>query len=353
MAIKNVKLIAEGQHARKRLDQTLADWLPEVLGRPISKSKVRRLIMAGAVHLNGRPVRSAAKALLPGATVEAHIDLDKLFDDSTARDREFELTANRILFEDDDLIVIDKPPGLPTHQTVDKTRDNLVAAVSGFLSNRDGLVDPYIAVHPRLDRDTSGVVLLAKSRRVNAAIAEIFLNHQEVKVYQTLTVRRPHEQEWTIKNYLGKIFSKSKRARYGAVKSGGDFAETSFRVVAEYARGLWIEAIPRTGRTHQIRVHLSEYGLPILGDDLYGGGKSERLAPRVMLHAAQLTFPHPITGGEISVKSPLPADFQECLKGIKTGAASSRSAFPRNRSRTVPSERLFFLTVGLAALALQ
>jgi 23S rRNA pseudouridine1911/1915/1917 synthase len=255
--------------------------------------------------------------LVPGATVEAHIDLDKLFDDSTARDREFELTANRILFEDEDLIVIDKPSGLPTHQTIDTLRDNLVAAVSRFLSKRDGVVDPYIGVHQRLDRDTSGVVLLTMSRRVNAAVAEIFLNHQEVKVYQALTVRGAHEQEWTIKNYLGKISSQSKRARYGAVKSGGDLAETSFRVMAEYPRGMWIEAIPRTGRTHQIRVHLSEYGLPILGDDLYGGGKSERLAGRVMLHAAQLTFPHPITGGEISVQSPLPVDFQECLKRIE------------------------------------
>jgi 23S rRNA pseudouridine1911/1915/1917 synthase len=324
MAIRKVKLIAAGQHARKRLDQILADWLPEALGRPISKSKVRKLIMAGAVHLNGRPLMSAAKALLPGATVEAYIDLAKLFDDSTARDREFELTADRILFEDEDLIVIDKPPGLPAHATLDKTRDNLVAAVSRFLSKRDELIDPYIGVHQRLDRDTSGVVLLTKSRRVNAAIAEVFLNHQEVKIYQALTVprarsglRRALEQEWTIKNYLGKVSSKSKRARYGAVKSAGDFAETSFRVIGAYRGGVWVEAIPRTGRTHQIRVHLSECGLPILGDDLYGAGKSDRLAPRVMLHAAQLTFPHPITGRKVSVKSPLPTDFQRCLERMR------------------------------------
>jgi 23S rRNA pseudouridine1911/1915/1917 synthase len=325
--IKKMKLIATGKH--ERLDQALSDWLPEALGRPVSKAKGRKLIMAGAVYLNGRPVRIASKALFPGATIEAYIDLEKLFEDSTSRDRKFELTAGRILFEDEDLIVIDKPPGLPAQPTVDEGRDNLFAAVNRFLSNRDGIVKPYVGVHHRLDRDTSGIVLFTKSPRVNAAAAEIFSNHLGVKIYEALTVprrnsglRRELEREWTIKNYLGKISSKSKRARYGAVNSEGDLAETTFRVIAEHPRGIWIEAIPRTGRTHQIRVHLSEYRLPILGDDLYGADKSsggrDLLAPRLMLHAAQLIFPHPITGREIWIKSPLPNDFKQCLNRIKT-----------------------------------
>ena len=326
MPIKKVKLITTGEHATKRLDQTLADWLPEVLGRPVPKAKGRKLIMAGAVYLNGRPVRIPSKELFPGATIEAYIDPGKLFQDSTSRDRKFELTADRILFEDEDLIVIDKPPGLPAQPTLDKARDNLFAAVSRFLSRRDGVVKPYVGVHHRLDRDTSGVVLFSKSQRVNAAAAEIFSNHLGVKIYQALTVPRPNrlrsklEKEWTIKNYLGKISSTSKRARYGAVDSDGDLAETSFRVIAEHRLGIVIEAIPRTGRTHQIRVHLSEYGLPILGDDLYGVDNNpgpDGLAPRLMLHAAQLIFPHPITRREICVKSPLPTDFAQCLNRIE------------------------------------
>ena len=187
---------------------------------------------------------------------------------------------------------------------------------------------PYVGVHHRLDRDTSGVVLFSKSQRVNAAAAEIFSNHLGVKIYQAVTVPRPNrlrsklEKEWTIKNYLGKISSTSKRARYGAVDSEGDLAETSFRVIAEHRLGILIEAIPRTGRTHQIRVHLSEYGLPILGDDLYGVDNNpgpDGLAPRLMLHAAQLIFPHPITRREICVKSRLPGDFEQCLDRIATG----------------------------------
>src|SRR5262249_4187752 len=111
-----------------------------------------------------------------------------------------------------------------------------------------------------------------------------------------------------------------KRTRYGAVDSDGVFAETSFRVIAEYPRGLWIEAVPKTGRTHQIRVHLSGCGLPILGDDLYGEEESLKsgLASRLMLHAAQLTFTHPITKHEILVKCPPPEDFRQCLRRMKT-----------------------------------
>jgi len=316
--IRKLKLITTGEHASKRLDHALADWLPEALRRPVSKAKTRKLVVAGAVYVNGKQVRIPAKTLVAGATIDAYVDPEKLFEDSTSQDKRFELTRDRILFEDEDLFVIDKPSGLPAQPTLDKARDNLFAAVNRFLTSREGRAKPYVGVHHRLDRDTSGVVLFTESERVNAAIAETFSTRQAVKIYQAITV--PHrgrlEKQWVITNRLGKISSKSKRARYGAVKDG-DAAETSFRVIAEYPRGIWLEAIPRTGRTHQIRVHLAEYGLPILGDDLYGAANRGELAPRLMLHAAELIFPHPITGLKVSVKSPLPRDFEECLSKIR------------------------------------
>jgi 23S rRNA-/tRNA-specific pseudouridylate synthase len=162
-------------------------------------------------------------------------------------------------------------------------------------------------------------VLFTKSKRVNAAIAQTFSDHTTVKVYQALTIPRADApREWTIKNQLGTVSSRSKRSIYGAVRSGGQFAETSFRVLAKYPLGLWVEAIPRTGRTHQIRVHLSEFGLPIIGDDLYGTpevwGKLAPVAPRLMLHAARLIVRHPVTGRELSVRSPLPEDFERCRR---------------------------------------
>jgi len=312
------------------LGQILSEWLPGALGRPVSKAKVRKLIMAGAVRLNGRPVRNTLKTLASGATIEAYIDVAKLFADSTSRDREFQLTAAHILFEDDDLIVIDKPSGLPSQPTVDQARNNLLAALTRFLSTRDGIAKPYVGVHHRLDRDTSGLVLFTKSPRVNAAVAEIFSNHKVRKIYQAISVvrreaglRNKLEKQWSVKNHLGKVGSKSKRARFGAVHSNGVLAETSFRVIAEHPGGVWIEAVPRTGRTHQIRVHLAACGLPILGDDLYGADNASEAgdarAPRLMLHAAELKFPHPITNREICVRSPLPEDFKECLHRIQSG----------------------------------
>jgi 23S rRNA-/tRNA-specific pseudouridylate synthase len=122
-------------------------------------------------------------------------------------------------------------------------------------------------------------------------------------------------REWTIKNYLGRAKNTGKRARYAAVRAGGDFAHTDFKILEMKPEALLIEAKPRTGRTHQIRVHLSEYGLPILGDPVYFNlEKRPRISiPRTLLHAACLTFPHPISKVEISVSSPLPEDFSQCL----------------------------------------
>jgi RluA family pseudouridine synthase len=307
--------VATAEHAKKPLNVVLAEWLPQALGRPVSKAKVRKLIMAGAVYLNGSRVRNPSIQLASGMTVEARVDFAKLFEDSTSRDRKFELTADRILFEDADLIAVDKPAGLPTHPSVDEARDSLFAAVTRFLAKRDG-GEPYLGLHQRLDRDTSGIVLFTKTQRVNAAVAETFSRHEAVKVYQALTTssRKKLPKEWTIKNYLGKVSTKSKKAKYGAVRSDGQLAETSFRAMEQHAHGVWIEAVPKTGRTHQIRVHLAEFGLPILGDDLYG---SDTSAPRLMLHASALRFPHPITKVETSVKSPPPEDFTLCLQRIK------------------------------------
>ena len=319
MPLTNLKLITTAEHDSQRLDDTLAAWLTGKLHRPVSKAKVRKLVMAGAISVDGRRIKAASLSLSKGTMIDARIDTARLFADLTSQDRAFELTPRTILFEDEDLIVVDKPPALPSQPTVDGTRDNLLAALMRFLSKRKSSSQPYVGVHHRLDRDTSGIVLFTKSKRVNAAVGEIFSSHRGVKIYQAITVPgRTPKQEWTIQNQLGLVASTSKRRKYGVVLTGGDSAQTAFRTLAKYSKGLWIEAIPKTGRTHQIRVHLSEYGLPILGDDLYGVcQKTSPIAPRLMLHATQLTFPHPISGREISIKSPLPDDFVRCLSVIR------------------------------------
>ena len=322
MPLKKLSLRITTAHQGMRLDQALALLLPDALGQPLSKAKVRKLIVAGAVYLNGTRVRIASKELRANAKVDAYVDLKKLLErEGPAADRTFRMDAARVLFEDEDLIAVDKPAGLPTQPTLDEARDNLFASVKKFLAERDGTADPYLGLHHRLDRDTSGVVLFTKTKRANAGVADLFSGHQARKVYHALTVRpKKVNREWTVRNFLGRVEGKGgKKARFAAVRSGGDSAHTEFRLIEELDAALYVEARPRTGRTHQIRVHLASDGMPILGDAHYGWESGQDpTAPRMMLHAVSLTFQHPIQQTETSVQSPLPGDFLSCLQKLRS-----------------------------------
>jgi len=307
-------------HAGRRLDEVLAGWLPGALGRPLSKAKVRRLVMAGAVRVEGRPGRRPGQLLGPGSLVEARIRLD-LLADRTSRDRPFVVSAERVLYEDDRLIAIDKPPGLPTAPTVDPGRPSLFRGVLEYLGERAGRA-AYLGLHQRLDRDTSGVVLFAKDPAVNPALARAFAGHEVVKAYHALTrrpARRP-PREWRATSPLA-VRGRGRSARVAAVRHGGLPAETRFRLTRVLPRGLLVEARPLTGRKHQVRVHLAQAGLPILGDDLYGGRAPGGLeAPRLMLHASRLELTHPSTGERLVVESPHPEDFRRFLSLLEGGS---------------------------------
>ena len=331
---KKFSFIAQVEHQNRRLDQVLAEKLPDLLRQPVSKSKIRKLIMAGAVYLNGKRVRIASKEIFYRAKIELYVDLDRLQADATTQDQVFEMSDDRVLFEDEFLIVVNKPPGLPTQATLDQARDHLYAAVKRYLGRREK--NPYLGLHHRLDRDTSGVVLLTKSTAANAGVAALFANRLAKKSYQALAWAEPKgspqdwPKSWEVQNYLARAASSGKKAKMVSVRSGGDIARTEFRLLGQFGPGVWVEAQPQTGRMHQIRVHLAEGGLPILGDCTYGG-RSEILSPglgpsqvpsrvpRMMLHAARLTFQHPIHQNEISVESPLPEDFRGCLELLQKG----------------------------------
>ncbi len=320
MAVKKLSLTAKSECAR--LDQFLADTLPGALGEAVSKAKVRKLIVAGAVYLNRSRVRIASKPIRAGAKIDVFVDLDRLKQDGRAQDKVFAMTEARVLYEDEYLIAVDKPPGLPTQPTLDEARDNLFAAVKKFLSARSspsGNRSAYLGLHHRLDRDTSGVVLFTKREDANAATGELFSKHKAQKIYHAISVRGAEPAErFRVENFLGRDPQAGKRSRFRSVRSGGDPALTDFRVLERFKRAFRIEACPRTGRTHQIRVHLSELGLPILGDATYNSsGQRFEAVPRLMLHAASLTFPHPIQQNEITVTSPIPEDFIQCLEALK------------------------------------
>ena len=210
MALKKISFRTTAAHQGRRLDHVLAECLPGLLNQPISKAKVRKLVVAGAVYLNGRRVRIASKGLFSGLKIEAQVDLEKLTSEFEKSRPSFTMSTKSILFEDEDIIVIDKPTGLPTQPTLDDARENLFLLVKKFLAQRSGqpLEKTYLGLHHRLDRDTSGVILMTKTQRANPGIAETFSKHTAQKIYQALVVRSPQSKsppQWTIKNYLGKV----------------------------------------------------------------------------------------------------------------------------------------------------
>ena len=248
-----------------------------------------------------------------------------LHDPLNMANRKFSWRVEQVLYEDEWLLVVDKPAGLPTQPTLDASRPSVVSTLKEFLQQRDGGT-PYLGLHHRLDRDTSGVLLFTKDQQANAGTAALFSGKTMRKTYQALAVTGAGcPESWVLENYLGEIGRVGKAVKYGAVRSGGNPAQTTFRVLERMPRALLIEARPHTGRTHQIRVHLAEGGHPILGDAFYGGpiqlpagpGGKFVPVPRVMLHAAALEFPHPVTKAALHIHSPLPADFEACLRSAR------------------------------------
>jgi RluA family pseudouridine synthase len=307
--MRRLALTTTEAHRGVRLDHALAAWLPEAVGRPLSKSAIRRLLMAGAVRMGGRPLRRPGLPLGPGMRLEARIDEAKLAS-SGVRDRPAVLDARHVLYEDAALVAVDKPPGLPMHATADATRAHLVGLVEALVASRGGPT-PRLGVHQRLDRDTSGVVLFTKDAAANAPLARAFAGREVEKTYLALC-RRPKTLPPRAWSSRGDVADAS--------------AETAFRVREVLPGALLVEARPKTGRKHQIRVHLAEARMAILGDDVYGVGATPE-APRILLHAARLALRHPLSGLALVIESPLPADFRRAL------AALRRPEVSRGRSR--------------------
>jgi 23S rRNA-/tRNA-specific pseudouridylate synthase len=188
----------------------------------------------------------------------------------------------------------------------------LLALVKAYLATSAD-PSPYVGVHQRLDRDTSGVVLFAKSVSANPGLAHAFAGREIEKTYHALTARPPvlPAREWRVRVEL----APSGKRRMRVVRSGGQESETRFRLIESFGEGLLVEACPLTGRKHQIRVHLADAGLGILGDDVYG--EAAVRAPRLMLHARRLALPHPVTGAPLVVESRYPADFSAGLEGLR------------------------------------
>lgn len=283
-----------------RLDEFLRKELPQckqLAGQELSNSKIRRLIVAGAVSVNGRPVNRPAFELRGRSEVVVVLDVEKFFFEKQPDDAKFEVTEASVLYEDDNLIFLDKPARFPVEQTITGNRTNLHDSLVDFLWRRTPSLrnPPYAGIMHRLDRETSGVILFTKTRASNAGISEIFQKHTLTKQYLAVvedTGKLREGDSFTVEMFMNRVTGKSQQGKWGEVPEsrGGQFSKTDFRVLKKITieghHCLLLECTLYTGRTHQIRVHLSSRGLPILGDCLYGGVT----ASRMYLHASRLAF---------------------------------------------------------------
>jgi RluA family pseudouridine synthase len=213
------------------------------------------------------------------------------------RFKELVLPPESLLYEDGELIAVNKPAGVNTQRTPYQLKGTLEYWVGEYF-RQQGSNEPARVIH-RLDRGTSGVMLFPKHKRAAAWLSARFHDNLVEKCYWALVSSRPQQADWTVDGAIGKVGS----ARYG-VMDGGRSAVTAFRLLASSGGNSLVEARPHTGRTHQIRVHLESSGLPIVGDTTYGGLP----ATRMMLHCAALTFKDE-RGREISITAPLDDDF--------------------------------------------
>ena len=293
-----------------RVDRCVAD-----LHGDWSRARVRRLIDDGRVLLNGVVTKPAA-VVAAGDLVEV----------DEPPPTPLELAAEdiplSILFEDGDLLVLDKPPGLVIHPAAGNRTGTLVNALLRHcddLSGIGGAERPGI-VH-RLDKDTSGLLVVAKTERAHLRLSLAFRRREVEKRYLAVCYGAPSDPEGVIDGAIGRHPSERKRM---AVVATGRQARTLFRVVERLQGTSLIECRPVTGRTHQIRVHLAHVGHALVGDPLYAGRQWRNLAdarrqaacrdfPRQALHAWRLAFDHPVTGERVEFEADPPADFRNLV----------------------------------------
>ena len=281
-------------------------WIAELTG--VSRAQVRRWVDAGRVLVAGAKVRASYRVSL-GDSIEAR-PIEAV---------EMELTPEAIpldvLHEDEDLIVIEKPAGLVVHPAPGHPNGTLVNALlhhCGDLAGIGGVLRPGI-VH-RLDRGTSGVLVAAKNDAAHQALSTQFAEHSIDRVYRALVRGLPRADEGRIDRPIGR--HPRDRKRMSVVTKAGRDSITNWRVTRRFRDSTVseLEVHPETGRTHQIRVHLSAAGLPLVGDVIYGRARGrDALLGRPALHAAHLGFEHPRSGKRMGFDSIMPDDLLEWM----------------------------------------
>jgi len=300
-------VVEEGEEAQ-RLDTYLVRKFTE-LNNELSRSRIKKLIEEEMIKVNEKLVKPSYK-IKKGDVVEVVIPPKEELE------LEPEDVPFNILYEDEHIVVINKPAGVVVHPAPGHFKSTLVHGLLKKLKNLSGVGDklrPGI-VH-RLDKDTSGVMIVAKNDIAHKKLIAQFKNRKIYKEYLTICFGVPEKKVFKVSANIAR--HPVNRKKMGVFPHGRE-AETLFEVKEEFKKASLILAKPLTGRTHQIRVHLSYIGHPILGDPLYGGLKHGIPLPqRLMLHAYKISFLHPITGETLTFSAPIPQDFEDYLKILK------------------------------------
>lgn len=310
------KILVENVSGKERADKYLSDALPE-----LSRSAIQRVFDAGDVKLHGIPLAKNAR-LSDGDELEFRMpetEMPKVVPVPIPLE---------IIFEDEHLVAVNKESGMIVHPGAGTKADTLVHALlahcGGKLSQIGGEDRPGI-VH-RLDRETSGVILAAKTDQAHEALAEIFASREIEREYLAIVSGLPELLSGSISTPIGR--HPVHRHKMNIVEEGeGRDARTDWQRIEAYGKAYsLLRCQIFTGRTHQIRVHLGSIGHPVLGDKVYGFRADPRLAippPRVMLHAIRLRFRHPVTDEALELTAPIPADFREQAEQLRKVFSSS------------------------------
>ena len=296
-----------------RLDVFLREKFPAA-----SRGAMQRLIEQGHIRVNGKVVKPTHSPHA-GEVVEVH------WPDARPAEAQPEDIPLDILFEDQSLLVVNKPAGLVVHPAAGHEEHTLVNALlhhcQGSLSGIGGVARPGI-VH-RLDKDTSGCLVVAKNDATHLALSAQFAGRVVKKIYHAIVCGTVPREAGEIHAAIARHPTHRKRM---AVHDDGDgrAAHTSYRVLEKLNHATLVEAQIHTGRTHQVRVHFQHLGHPVAGDETYGARQNQKLkelthyaAPRVLLHARELTFIHPRTEKSVHFTAPLPKDFKDALKFLR------------------------------------
>lgn len=294
----------EVENTNKRIDAYLSEKLEDT-----SRVAIQRLVANGKVLVNGKMVKPSYK-VQEGDKIEVEEEIP------VATSLKAQNIPLEIIYEDKDIIVVNKPKGMVVHPANGNPDGTLVNAIMAIckdsLSGIGGEIRPGI-VH-RLDKDTSGIIMIAKNDKAHINLSEQIKDHKVKKTYIALVRGMVKENEATINMPIGR--SERDRKKMAVTKKGKE-AITHFKVLERYDKYTLLQVNIETGRTHQIRVHLSQIGYPIVGDEVYSNGKNEWNVKGQCLHAKSLEFKHPITGKAMLLEANLPEYFETILKELE------------------------------------